>query len=183
MHTAFIKCCNATKNVQLIYILLKLSRGLPFVYNDYSIFIDKRFINVQKGKEVHKVDYAAKQCESLVETLSEILNIVTLEPGNKNALKEYMIPDFVVDCVHKEKISRENAARLLKHIIVCQILKIFSTKDFEVVNDKIISVSGLDTNQLAIVPQQLKIDACKPLKQVSRMDQYWSSHLSKNVYT
>src|SRR5690606_30245603 len=134
MYPFFVQCCRYTQNSQLIYILIKISKGIEFRYNNFNIEIDSSMLKIKNGKTITKYSYSKnKSPEKIIQDLYEIFNLsgdyCKLDSSKEYTIKDYMFKDYVVNCINNNIINKNSGSELLNYIIICQIFKIFSTKD------------------------------------------------------
>lgn len=185
MHAIFIECCKYTINSQLVYILFKISKGLPFRYNTFYIEVNNNILKITNNKAIINYNYLEKPLQTIVSDIQSIFKIsdIKYSDGSKEyIIKEYMIKDYVVNCIKNNTINKNISSNVLNYIILCQIFKIFCSKDVIIENNTIQHIENIDLNNLKIDSRLMKLETVKQVvKTDNRMDNYWYQYLSKNM--
>ena len=115
--------------------------------------------------------FADKPVEKVASDIQQIYNIITSVPLEEKTVKEYMLRDFVVDCVAKSDISKHDAPFVLSYIFLCHILKLFSLKDVSITKGRINDIMGIDTHKYTM--SNIVVRNEQRTHKIKRMDALW----------
>ena len=182
-HPIFVRCSTLTRDPQLLYILIKLSKGERFIYKDLIFDAgDNESITVMREKQVGTIVIVGRECADIVSDIERVIGTVEVPDMVVRAVTDCMVHGYVADCVRHGRIPKSRARELYNYISVGQILKVFSPSDIEHDNGRIVDISGIDFNKLDISQLTLASEP-QPQRLVppNRMDSLWRTKCGNNT--
>lgn len=151
MYPIFIKTCEyANNNSRLLFVLVNLSRGCDFFFGDTFTKVTHKDIIVTKSSKQTVYNYTGRQPIEICRSVSHIYEIKEDPVHEEKNIKEYNLRDYVVNCIYQGKVFPNEASKIYEYLILCQILKLFSSKNVILSEGKIIEILSVDVNDMSL---------------------------------